>query len=112
MISIWIVILILLYIVSVLCVQGEIKTCPACKLNRLPEVRRFIKEPGNADSYENLKITFIPGHNPDLYILDDKGGIVEKIDLTSLTSQELHKLLESKGFERKAKGATKAISTS
>ena len=32
------------------------------------EVKAFLKTPGNADSYENLEVKFIPGRNPDLII--------------------------------------------
>jgi hypothetical protein len=31
-------------------------------------VKRFLKEPGHADSYEDLEVNFIPGRNPDLII--------------------------------------------
>ena len=29
-------------------------------------MKRFLKESGHADSYENLEVNFIPGRNPDL----------------------------------------------
>lgn len=71
--------------------RGEIQSCTGWKLNKLPgeeqqtkfnycnkkswmisqwniEVKRFLKESGNADIYENLEVNFIPGRNPDLII--------------------------------------------
>jgi hypothetical protein len=37
-------------------------------------------QPGHADSYINLKVTFVNGRNPNLYL--KKGGqVVETIDL-------------------------------
>lgn len=57
-------------------------------MNRLPEVKRFIKTSGHADAYENLKITFIPGHTPKLYIKLDNGQVEEE-DLTNLTTDQL-----------------------
>ena len=83
---------------------GEIVSCPACKLNSLPQVRTFIKTNGHADSYENVKITFIRGHNPDFIIRDEKGNVVEKIDMSNYSTEGLHKLFQEKGFLRKASG--------
>jgi Sep15/SelM redox domain len=79
-------------------------------LNRLPEVRTFLKEPGHADSYEKLKVTFIAGRNPDLFIRDDNGELLETIDLSKMTTAEIHELLVQKGFERNAAGAVGAQS--
>jgi hypothetical protein len=67
-------------------------------------VRRFIKDPGHADAYPALKVTFINGKNPDLLLKSADGSIVETIDLSVLTTDEIHQLLTSKGFERNAKG--------
>eukprot|EP01031_Cornospumella_fuschlensis_P035844 gene35844-43474_t len=87
-------------------IQGEIISCSRCKLNSLPEVRRFLKEPGHADAYQNLKVTFIFGRNPDLHIKDEQGNTIETIDLSPLKTEEIHKLMARKGFERKAAGTS------
>ena len=87
-------------------ISGEIITCPACRLNGLPEVRTFIKQPGHADAYENLKITYIRGRNPDLFIRDDSGALLEKIDLADYTTKGLHELMLTKGFSRKIVGVS------
>jgi len=69
-------------------------------LNHLPEVKRFLTEPGHADTYENLKVTFISGRNPDLFIKDDEGNTLETIDLSEYETDEIHSLLQSKGFKQ------------
>jgi hypothetical protein len=72
-------------------------------LNSLPEVKRFLKEPGNADSYEGLTITWIRGRNPDLRLYDDSGKVIETIDLSPLSTKALHQLMLDKGFVKKVK---------
>ena len=47
---------------------------------------RFLKEPGHADAYEGLKITFIHGENPRLLIKDDKGATTETIELAKVSA--------------------------
>lgn len=52
-----------------------------------------------------MKVTFIPGHNPTLYLKNDDGSALDTIDISGMTTDQLHKLLITKGFERKAQGA-------
>lgn len=66
----------------------------------MPEVRRFVKDPGHADAYDGLEVLFVRGHNPDLVILDEDGEEVERIDLSPLKTDEIHDMLKEKGFER------------
>jgi len=70
-------------------------------LNQLPEARRFIKEPGHADTYKGLKVNFIPHHNPDLVFFDKHGKELERLDLGGYSSDQIHDLMVSKGFKRK-----------
>jgi len=70
-------------------------------LNQLPEARRFIKEPGHADTYKGLKVNFIPHHNPDLVFFDQHGQELERLDLGRFTSDQIHDLMQQKGFQRK-----------
>lgn len=46
-------------------------------------------------------MTFIFGRNPDLFIKDDNGAVIETIDLSPFKTEEIHQLLKKKGFERK-----------
>lgn len=99
-----ILVCLLVHCLSCFAIQGELVSCPACKLNRLPEVKRFFREvnvfyrkrtaetnlitifqPGHADSYMNLKVTFIHGKNPDLFIKNDSGEVIEKVDLSPVS---------------------------
>jgi hypothetical protein len=57
-----------------------------------------------------VKVTFIRGRNPELFIRDENGKEVEKIDLSRYTTDDLHKLMVQKGFERKVVGSTTAES--
>ena len=59
-----------------------------------------MKEPGHADTYEGLVIDFKPGKKPHLIIEDDTGEELERIDLAPLSTDEIHELVQSKGFVR------------
>jgi len=76
-------------------------------LNKLPEVKRFVKEPGHADGYEGLKIKYNPGQSPELVCFrDDKE--VERVDLTlGQTTEQLHTLMQEKGLKKKLVGEGK-----
>ena len=79
----------------------------------MKEVKRFVKEPGHADSYEGLVIDFKPGKKPHLIIEDDAGEELERIDLAPLSTDEIHELVQSKGFVRQEQepdaGAAEAL---
>jgi len=69
-------------------------------------VKRFLKEKGHADAYPALKVTFIPGRTPELFIRDEAGAELERIDLSHMSTDEIHKLMIDKGFERSPRGAS------
>jgi hypothetical protein len=54
-------------------------------LKRTPEVRRFLKDSGHADLYENLEVKFVPGKTATLFLYDDAGSQVESIVLSEVT---------------------------
>ena len=58
---------------------------------------------GGADQYD-LRVMYIPGHNPDLVLKDlVTGQVTERIDLTTFkTSEALHELMADKGILKKA----------
>lgn len=68
----------------------------------MPEVREFIRDSPHlhADTYSQLKVTFIHGRTPELFIRDDNGELIETVDISALTIDEIHSLLQSKGFTR------------
>ena len=60
-----------------------------------------MKEPGHADTYEGLVIDFKPGKKPHLIIEDEESGEeLERIDLAPMSTDEIHELVQSKGFVR------------
>ena len=65
-------------------------------------MKRFVKQPGHADSYEVLVIDFKPVKKPHLIIEDEASGEeLERIELAPLSTDEIHELVQSKGFTRK-----------
>lgn len=44
---------------------------------------------------------FISGRNPDLFLYSDNGDLIETIDLSPYSTEEIHNLLAQKGFVRK-----------
>ena len=77
-------------------------------MNKLPEVKRFVKESGHADTYEGLEIDYVRGKPPHLIMLDDAGEETERIDLAPYSTDELHALMAERGFGRKAAAAADA----
>ena len=71
--------------------------------NRLPEVRRFLKEPGHADAYEGLKINWKPGKPPVLKVFGDDGS-TETHDLSNHSTDEIHELLSKKALRGRPPG--------
>lgn len=67
----------------------------------MPDVRRFVLDPGNADSYMGLKINFIPHHPPEFVMFDDQGEDLEVIDMSTYSFDGLTKLFDEKGLKKK-----------
>ena len=86
--------------------SAEIVSCSGWKLNHLPEVKRFLKEQGHADAYNELKVSFVSGRTPELFIKDDSGSLLETINLSKYSTDELHELMIKKGLTRKIVGAS------
>jgi hypothetical protein len=68
-------------------------------LNRLPEVKAFIRE--DIPKYENVEFEQIAHHNPDLFLLNEAGQVVERIDLAEFSREKCNELLVEKGFSLK-----------
>ena len=49
--------------------------------------------------YKDVDVRWIQGANPDLIILDDKGRETERIDLTTMSFDEITSMMEEKGFK-------------
>lgn len=66
----------------------------------MPTVKKFVKEPGHADSYEELEIKYIPGHPPELVCFV---GVTEKerVSLADMSVAKLHVMMEDRGLKRR-----------
>ncbi|ELU08450.1 hypothetical protein CAPTEDRAFT_146389, partial [Capitella teleta] len=69
------------------------------RLNRLPEVKAFIRE--DVKFFHNVEYKAIPGANPDLFLLNAAGEKVQKFDLSKLNRKECEALLTDLGFYKK-----------
>lgn len=77
-------------------------------MNRLPELKSFLKG-GEAEEYENVKVTFIRGREAIMTIFEDEKE-VEQVQLSKLeTKADMHALFVEKGFRKK--NTTKTVST-
>jgi len=46
-------------------------------------------------------VSYIRGHSPELVLLDENTGEeIERIDLSKMKNDEIHTLVQEKGFER------------
>ncbi len=75
--------------------EWEIRTCSGCKLNRLPEVRSFIK---NDAKKFRVPVKYIHGRNPDLVKFSPEGAELEIHDLSGLNNQGILELLNNLGI--------------
>merc|ERR1740121_3225270 len=66
-------------------------------MNRLPELKKFLKE-GEAESYHNVEVNYIPGRKAVLKIYEDDNQLEEIILSELKTREEMHELMVSKGF--------------
>lgn len=63
-------------------------------MNQFPEVASFVRDRGQADRYDKLKIKYIDHHNPDVVLFDKDGHETTRIDLTRVqTLENMHKLM-------------------
>jgi hypothetical protein len=85
-------------------------------LNRRPVLKSFLKDAGEADGYENVTVTFIPGRPAILTIYDDNDNENEKevervelFDYDKKDKEALHELLRSKGFRRRSEPKSREV---
>jgi len=80
-------------------VRGRVESCSGWRLNRMPEVKAFIKE--DLPMYHDLEFKAKPGANPDLLLLNEDDGIIERIDLAKFDREGCNELVADLGFYRK-----------
>ena len=56
----------------------EFVSCPGCKLNKLPEVKRFLKEVIEPGQYPGVTVNFIPGRLPEVR-QDEDSSLASKV---------------------------------
>jgi len=80
-------------------VRAIVESCGGWRLNRLPEVRAFIRE--DLPFFHNAEFKQLPGHNPDLVLVNENSETVERVDLSPFNREQCNQLLKEKGFYRK-----------
>ena len=81
---------------------GKIVSCSGCSLNRLRELKAFLKDNLEAQEYEGIEVEFVHGKQPILTIYRD-GMEEEQVVLSNYeTREDLHALMQSKGFVKKS----------
>ena len=96
---IWSFYLFLFFLNLILCNEkyiGIIKTCSGWRLNKLPEVKEFLKN--YVDEYP-IEVVF-SGGDPRLIIMNYEGDEIEQISLVHKTRNEIEELLKEKGFNK------------
>ena len=75
---------------------GIIKTCSGWRLNKLPEIKNFLKYDVQ---YYDVEVVY-PGGDPIFCIIDNYGNEIEQISLINLKRDEIGELIEKKGFKK------------
>jgi len=81
--------------------SAVIESCAGWRLNKLPEVKRFLQEDFES-LYENTKFKKVPGKSPELKFYNQHGEALETLDIAKMTRSELNKLMVTKGIARRA----------
>lgn len=69
-------------------------------MNRLPKVKAFIND--HAPDYENFQVKYIGGADPTLVFVK-RDDTEERIDVAAMSTEEINKTLEERGFNKKQK---------
>jgi len=78
----------------------KVESCAGWRLNKLPEVKRFIHE-DLEKNYERTTFKKIPGKSPEMVFYNENGEELERIDITKMTRSELNALITAKGIPAK-----------
>lgn len=92
---------------SGLAVKAKIVTCPACRLNSLPEVKTFVR--GWAKYYSPaLVVDFVVGEDPVLHLYED-GKEVDVVVLEKMTTKEISQRVEAFGIKPNVRDLAKVL---
>lgn len=81
-------------------VKARVESCGGWRLNRLPQIKKFIYE--DIPLFHNVEFKSKPGANPDLLLLNSNDEIIERIDLSKFDREGCNQMLMAKGFYKKA----------
>eukprot|EP00879_Flechtneria_rotunda_P008522 GHRR01008929.1.p1 GENE.GHRR01008929.1~~GHRR01008929.1.p1 ORF type:complete len:247 (+),score=105.31 GHRR01008929.1:110-850(+) len=93
--------------------KGVFESCPACRLDAMPELKKFFHESVLKGEYgDKLTVKFIPGATPELVLYDasDK-EISREVVSDKLSYDQLHGWVQGKGFAKAADAADAAATT-
>lgn len=79
--------------------KARVESCGGWRLNRLPEVKKFIHE--DIPLFHNAKFKPVGGAPPELVLLNRFDQVVERIALDKLNREECNQLMLKKGFYKK-----------
>lgn len=79
--------------------SAKVESCSGWRLNKLPEVKKFIFE--DIPFYHNVVFKPKPGAPPFLVLLDGEEEEIERIDLSKLNREECNELVTGLGFYKK-----------
>ena len=82
--------------------SARIESCAGWRLNKLPEVKKFIYE-DLENKYERTTFKKIPGKSPEMIFYNLNGEELERIDISKMKRDELNALITSKGIPAKGK---------
>mmetsp|Transcript_12549 Transcript_12549/g.21785 ORF Transcript_12549/g.21785 Transcript_12549/m.21785 type:complete len:134 (-) Transcript_12549:254-655(-) len=69
----------------------------------MPGVKAFVKQPGGADTYDCLRVNYVPGHKPTLIVDHADGKGQDEFQFTrEMSTEDCHKMIQEKGFSKKA----------
>lgn len=75
---------------------GFIRSCSGCQLNKMPELKSFLKN--NSTQYD-IDVLY-PGGEPCFAILNSMGEELERTPIGDLTAEQICQLIEEKGFSK------------
>lgn len=93
--------------------KGVFETCPACRLNAMPELKRFLMQSIMTKEYgENLSVKYIFGKTPTLILYDADGKVMSQTEVDArLDFAALHQWVQGMGFVKQAGGEGEGNST-
>ena len=82
--------------------SARIESCAGWRLNKLPEVKKFIYEDFEKN-FERTTFRKIPGKSPELIFFNANGEELERTEISRMTRSELNQLVSAKGIPSKSK---------